>query len=128
VYETVGHAVSAMLRWRERRRAAKAQGAMFDPPGRTGEDADALALTVDLLFARYDRRRYLTRLFIERKQISDFPGRERHRARKARNHFVRELCHRGMLEFQGESKDPQKSCPAYVHGQCPRFPRPDRIR
>lgn len=126
MYETVWHAIGAMVRWREIRGGSRGLYVPDEPHGATaGEDPGADALTVEILFARYDRRGALTRLYFKRHTLDDFGGRERRLARKARNHFIRELCHRGLLAFQGDDKSPQKWCPGYVHGECPRFQRQD---
>jgi hypothetical protein len=139
MYPSVGAAVWAMVRWRERCRAAKAapfpdhvpKGAstydrwryIYVSPTRCfahpEPDDDRDPETVHVLFARYDRRQALTRLLIKGQSLDDFGGSERRRARKARNHFIRELCHRGLLLH------PRKGCFQNANNQCPRFPRQD---
>jgi len=139
MYQSVGSAVQAMVEWRERCRAAKAapfpdhipKGAstadkwryIYVHPTRSFSrpepDDDRDPETVHVLFERYDRRRALTRLFIERQTLDDFGGNERRLARRSRNRFIRELCHRGLLLY------PRKGCFENAHGQCPRFPRQD---
>jgi len=87
-----------------------------------GEDPDADALTVAVLFCRLNHRRALTRLLILRHSLRDVPSRiERRRLSKARRRFAEELCCRGLLEFQGEKKDPVKNCRKYSGGSCHRF-------
>lgn len=72
------------------------------------------ALTVLILFCRYNAHRRLTRLFIERQHINDFHGIERRRILAARDNFIRELCHRGLLAY------PRKHCRENIQGGCPR--------
>ncbi len=128
-----------MVRWRERCRAAKAapfpdhvpKGAstankwayihVSPAHGATRPESEHPGdpETVMVLFDRYDKRRHLTRLLIEALPLDEFPNKEKRRARKSMNHFVRELCHRGLLLH------PRKSCIAFGKGQCPRFPRQD---
>jgi hypothetical protein len=122
-----------MVRWRERQRAAKA--APFPdhpPPGASTADKWAYVHvsatrgatrpeslqfgdpeTVLLLFERFDRYRYLTRVIIEGRPLEAFPGRERGRARRTLARFARELCWRGLLEY------PPKSCSENLHVEFP---------
>lgn len=139
MYQSVGAAVWAMVRWRERQRAPKAPPFPDHPPkGASTADKwkyiyvnptrsfsqpeaedDRDPETVMVLFERYDSRRALTRLFIEGQTLDDFGGNERKLARRSRNRFIRELCHRSLLAH------PRKSCFENARGQCPRFPRQD---
>jgi hypothetical protein len=59
---------------------------------------------VMVLFARYDRRRHLTRMYIVRKPLVSFPPGERWRASESRRKFEQSLCAHGLL------KAPPKSC------------------
>lgn len=139
MYPSVGAAIQAMIRYQERQASPRpapwpdrAPGAasaadpwryVFVKPTRSfaqrEADDDRDPETVLLLFKRYDQRRVLTRLLIERQPIDEFRGSERHRARKARNHFARELCCRGLLT------DPLDRCIQAASGRCPRFPHRD---
>ena len=133
MYRSVTHAVWSMVRWQERRRAAKA--APFPdhiPKGTSTADPWAYLHvhatrgvirlesehlgdpeTVMLLFERFDRYRYLTRLILEHKSPKAFPGRERGRAYRTLARFARELCSRGLLRY------PPKDCPQNLQKQFP---------
>ncbi len=122
-----------MVRWRESRRAAKA--APFPdhvPKGastadkwhyihvsptrcavRPEPDDDRDPETVMLLFDRYNRYRYLTRLFIEGQDIERLPFREQGRAWRALVKFTKALCARGLLE------SPPDCCPANLQIKFP---------
>lgn len=133
MYASPGAAVAAMIRWQERRRAAKAPPFPDHRPKGTSK-ADKWAYihvhetrsavrpepeddrdpeTVMVLFVRLDRYRYLVRLFLERRPLDAFPGRERHRALSTLANFARELCWRGLLN------SPPKSCNRNLHGKFP---------
>ncbi len=71
---------------------------------RVEHDDDRDPLMVLVLFARYDRRRLLTRLYIKRKPMLSFAPGERWRASEARRQFEQSLCSHGLLEV------PPKSC------------------
>jgi hypothetical protein len=129
----VGHAVWSMVRWQERQRAAKAAPFPDHKPkgastadkwayihvhatrGVTRPESEHLGdpETVLLLFERFDRYRYLTRLILEHKPLEAFPGRERNRALRTLARFTRELCRRGLLVY------PPKGCPQNLHGEFP---------
>jgi len=133
MYASPGAAVKSMVRWRERCRASKAapfpdhkpKGAStankwayihvsptrgsVRPEPEDGRDPE----TVLVLFDRLDRYRYLTRIYIERKPLDSFHGRERQRARRTLVRFARELCWRGLL------KNPPKGCVQNLHGKFP---------
>jgi hypothetical protein len=143
MYLSPGHAVAAMLRWWERNRSPASapwpdhipKGAASynkwryihiraTKPGRRPLlDDDKDPETVFVFFMRREEKRILTRLLIEHQTLDDFSGAFKHRARKVLNHFVRDLCCNGLIEFQGENKHPQKSCLEYSTGKCYRFPR-----
>ena len=117
MYCSVGHAVWAMVRWRERCRAAKAapfpdhkpKGAstadkwryIHVKPTRGGKRPESLRRgdpeMVLILFERYNRYRYLTRLFIKRQDIERFAFREQCRAWGAIVRFTKALCAHGLL-------------------------------
>lgn len=133
MYRSVGHAVLAMVQWRERCRAARAapfpdhipKGAsradkwayLHVSPTRGAQRPESLQAgdpeTVLLLFDRLDRYRYLTRIIIHRVPLEALPGRERNRARRTLARFARELCWRGLLDC------PPKSCDRNLHGEFP---------
>ncbi len=139
MYPSVGAAIQAMIRYQERQASPRPAPWPDHVPGvassadpwryvyvsatrsfcRCEAENERDPETVLLLFKRFDQRRYLTRLYIDGKTLDDFAGRERHRARKTRNHFITELCHRGLLLH------PRKGCIQNATGQCPRFPRQD---
>lgn len=133
MFRSVGHAVAAMLRYQERQRSARSAPWPDHAPGAAsvanrwnyvyvrslrptlgpeGED-DRDPLTVVVLFSRHDRRRYLTRLLVERIPLKQLPGQERRRARRAVSRFARDLCSRGLLE------NPPKGCPGNVPNEFP---------
>jgi len=117
MYRSAGHAVWAMVRWRESRRAAKAApfpdhvptGAstanewayihisptrpMARPEPDDGRDPE----TVMVLFDRYNRRGYLTRLFIHGIRIRDLRPGDRRDAASAKARFIHELCVRSLI-------------------------------
>ena len=131
MYRSVGCAIAAMVRYQERQRSPR--GTPWPdrpPPGASTADRwryircraslpgiqiesddDRDPLTVLLLFARYDKRRALTSLYLEGLRIKDLPGQDRRRAREMRGKFVRELCRRGLL------LEPPKSCSRNAHGK-----------
>ena len=133
MYRSVTHAVWSMVRWQERRRAAKVAPfpdhipkgtSMADPwaylhvhatRGVTRLESEHLGdpETVMLLFERFDRYRYLTRLILEHKSPEAFPGRERGRAYRTLARFARELCWRGLLD------SPPETCNRNLHGEFP---------
>jgi len=87
-----------------------------------GEDPDADAMMVLVLFFRLDGRRALTRLIINRESLREVPSKmERKRLAQARRRFSEELCCRGLLEYQGENREPIKSCRKLNEGTCHRF-------
>jgi len=133
MYRSATHAVWSMVRWQERRRAAGAAPFPDHIPGGTST-ADSWAYihikptrggqrpeflqrgdpeTVMLLFERFDRHRYLTRLILEHKPLEAFPGRERGRAYRTLARFAKELCGRGLLRY------PPKDCPQNLQKQFP---------
>lgn len=88
----------------------------------SGEDPDADALTVLILFHRHNRKRWLTRLLVQRERLKEIRAdRDRRFAINTLNCFARALCCRGMLEFQGEKKEPHRSCRMFRHGKCPLY-------
>ncbi len=111
MYRSVYHAVNAMIHYKERQRTPR--GAPWPdhaPPGASAADRwryvychatrpcarqeaenDRDPLIVLVLFARYDRRRALTRLFLEHQRLEDLPGQERQRARTAKGQFIRSI-------------------------------------
>jgi len=133
MYRSASHAVWAMVRWRERMRAAKAAPFPDHKPkgastadkwcyihvrstrGVTKPESEHLGdpETVLLLFERLDRHRYLTRLYLEHQRLNAFPGRERRRAWRAMAWFAKELCWRGLLDH------PPKTCNRNLHGEFP---------
>ena len=133
MYRSPGHAVWVMIRWQERRRAAKAPPFPDHIPkeaskankwayihvratrsvARPVSDDDRDPETVMILFERLDRYRYLTRIFIEHRPLEEFPGRERGRAWRTMARFARELCLRGLLD------SPPKTCNRNLHGNFP---------
>lgn len=122
-----------MVRWRERQRAAKAapfpdhkpKGAstankwayIYVNPTRCTvrpePDDDRDPETVMLLFERYNRYRYLTRLFIEGQDIERFAFREQGRAWRALVRFTKALCARGLLD------SPPNCCPENLQSKFP---------
>lgn len=137
MYASVGSAIAAMIHWQERQRSPRgtpwpdhAPGAashadpwkyiyvhgtrpVVSPLQENEKDPEIVAV----LFARYDRRRVLTRIFLEGQSIEDFKATERRKARRSKNRFIRELCHRGLLMY------PQKGCFENVrieNSSCPR--------
>ena len=110
-----------MLRYQERRRSP--HGVRYIRIGASsGEDPDADSLTVLLLFHRHDRRRLLSRILIRRERAKDIKGeRDRKYAYRTVAAFARALCCRGLIEFQGSGKEPQRSCWTFRNGRCPRF-------
>lgn len=122
-----------MVRWRERLRAAKA--APFPdhkPKGastadkwayihvsptrgsvRPEPDDDRDPETVMVLFDRYNRYHYLTRVFIEGQDIERFAFREQSRAWRAVVRFTKALCARGLLD------SPPNCCSANLQKQFP---------
>ncbi|MDA8121439.1 MAG: hypothetical protein M0Z38_02595, partial [Deltaproteobacteria bacterium] len=133
MYRSASHAVWAMVRWRERRRAAKA--APFPdhkPKGvstadkwaylhvspthgciRPEPDDDRDPETVMVLFDRYNRYRYLTRIFIEGQDIERFAFREQGRAWRTMVRFTKALCARGLLD------SPPDCCPKNLQSKFP---------
>jgi len=110
-----------MLRYQERRRSPR-NVRFHRIGGRSGNDPDADALTVLVLFSRHDRRRLLTRIIIRRERFKEIKGeRDRKYAFRTFASFARALCCRGLIEFQGERKEPQRSCRMYKNGECPLF-------
>jgi len=88
----------------------------------SGEDPDADALMVLILFERHNRRKMLTRILVEREPLKEIKGeRDRKFAHNTLNIFARALCCRGMLEFQGEKKEPHRSCRMFHRGKCPLY-------
>jgi hypothetical protein len=124
MYKSAHQAVGCMLRYLERKRAVKS--ACMDPNvlfGADTDDPDADALTVLILFSRYDgSRRALTRLYIRRVRFREIKSRrDRQIASRAQMRFLRALCHRGLIEFQGDAHEPHRSCRMLASGRCPRF-------
>jgi hypothetical protein len=88
-------------------------------PAPAPSDAHAIALTIKMLFDRYDGRGYLRRLYVLRIPFDEFRGGDRPRARSARAHFVRALCSRGLLlNPPKDEKCHARICP------CEKTPRP----
>lgn len=141
MYRSASHAVWAMVRWRERQRAAKAapfpdhkpKGAstynrwsyIHVSPTRAAvrpePDDDRDPETVMVLFDRYNRYRYLTRIFVEGQDIDLLPGREQGRAWRAVVRFSKALCARGLLD------SPPNCCSANLQSKFP-VCRPECMR
>lgn len=86
----------------------------------SGEDPDADALTVLILFSRHNKKKLLTRLLVDRESIKEIRGeRDKAMAYRVLHRFACALCCRGLLEFQGEKKEPHRSCRLYQRGKCP---------
>ena len=141
MYRSVTHAVWSMVRWQERRRAAKAapfpdhkpKGAstadkwryIHVKPTRGGQHPESLRRgdpeMVLILFERYNRYRYLTRLFIEGQDIERFAFREQGRAWRALVRFTKALCAHGLLNSPPNccSENLQKQFPD-CRGKCAR--------
>ena len=127
MYRSAGHAVWAMVRWRESLRAAKAapfpdhkpKGAStadkwryihvsptrgsVRPEPEDGRDPE----TVMVLFDRLNRRRYLTRLFIHGIRIRDLRPWDRRDAAAAKARFIHELCVRSLIPPPCEDGNPR---------------------
>ena len=89
-----------MVRWREACRSAKAAPFPVSPTrsiARPEPDDGRDPETVMVLFDRYNRRRYLTRLFIHGIRISDLRPGDRHGAAAAKARFIHELCVRSLI-------------------------------
>lgn len=114
-----------MLRYMEKRRAART--AVMDPNILRGKDVnvdhDADALTVLVLFSRYDGPRHaLVRLYIRGVRFRDIKrGRERRLMSNANRRFLVALCCRGLLVYQGDNSEPHRSCHILKAGMCKRF-------
>jgi len=117
MYRSIHQAVGVMIRYQERRRSPRS---MIPGIGASsGEDPDADALMVLILFCRHNKKNMLTRLLVNRETFKDIRGeRDKALAYKTLNRFARALCCRGMLEFQGKKKEPHRSCRTYRQGKC----------
>ena len=124
-YKSGHQAVGYMIRYLEKRRSPRC--AILDPNvlrGKVaGEDYDADALTVLILFCRFDgKRNSLTKLYIHRVRFREIKNnRDRSVASHANRRFLKQLCCRGLLAFQGGRNEPHRSCRAFQAGECYRF-------
>ena len=114
-----------MLRYMERRCSARSP--IIDPNilrGKdSGEDYGADALTVLILFSRYDgSRRALVRLYIRGVRFRDIKNKREYRIiSNANRRFLAALCCRGLLAYQGDESEPHRNCRMLKAGTCPRF-------
>jgi hypothetical protein len=124
MYKSAHQAVGCMLRYQERKRSVKS--VCMDPNvlfGIDTDDPDADALTVLMLFDRFDgRRRSLTRLYIRRVRWKEIKSRyERGIVSRAQMRFLSALCCRELIEYQGDNREPHRSCRMLKKGRCPRW-------
>lgn len=125
MYKSARQAVGYMLRFMERRRCPRSP--IVDPnmlKGETpGEDYGADALTVLVLFCRFDgSRRALTKLYLRRVRFREIKSRrDRDIVARANRRFLEALCCRGLIEYQGDDHEPHRSCRLLKAGTCPRF-------
>jgi len=119
-----------MIRYMEKRGSPRCP--ILDPSvlrgNAAGEDFDADALTVLVLFCRFNgKRRSLTKLYLERVRIKNIKNyHARGVASNANRQFLTQLCCRGMLVFQGDRHEPHRSCRAFQAGQCSMYsPSPE---
>ena len=118
MYRSIHQAVGIMIRYQERRRSPRSM--MPGIGASSGEDPDADALMVLILFDRHNRKNILKRLLVHRESLKDIRSdRDRAYAYNTLNRFARALCCRGLLEFQGSKKEPHRSCRLFRHGKCP---------
>jgi hypothetical protein len=109
----------------EKRRSART--AILDPNILRGKDSgvdyDADALTVLILFCRYDgSRSALVRLYIRGVRFREVKSRrERQIMSNANRRFLKALCHRGLLMYQGDESEPHRSCRILRAGYCERY-------
>lgn len=124
MYKSAQQAVGCMQRYQERKRSVKS--VCMDPNvlfGKDTDDPDADALTVLILFSRYDgKRRSLSKLYIRRVRWKEIKNRrDRQIASRANMRFLMALCCRGLLEYQGDHREPHRSCRMLRSGRCHRF-------
>lgn len=125
MYDSPHQAVGYMVRYLEKRRSART--AIMDPNVLkgvdSGKDYDADALTVLILFCRFDGpRRSLTKLYILRVRKKEIKNRRDHGVMsRANQRFIAELCCRGLLVFQGDRREPHRSCMMFQAGRCAKY-------
>ena len=130
VYKSAHQAIGFMLRYQERKRSPRTP--ILDPNvlhGRpSGEDHDADALTVLILFCRFNgSRRALTKLYIHRARFKEIKNRHDRRViSHANRRFLKALCCRGLLIYQGDDKEPHRFCKRLKDGRCHRFEAPEK--
>ena len=124
MYRSARQAVGYMLRFMEKRRSVKS--VTMDPNvlwGRNTDDPDADALTVLILFYRFDGyRRALTKLYLRHVRFREIKSRrDRDIVSRANRRFLQALCCRGLLEYQGNQNEPHRNCRMLLAGSCHRF-------